>query len=380
MQTHSRRGFLKATLGVCWTGAALLEQSVLRAAQARAQSRTASEVLFDIEKIAEGVFAAQSRRQAITNCNAAIFVNARDIMIVDTHSKPSAVAGLVAQIRKEITEKPIRYVVNTHFHWDHSQGNPTYKQIAPHADVVSSRATRRLLAERGADSLSSSLEQARKSLEGYQSRLAAAGTAEEKAYYERMSRQTAAYIGEMRDYAPELPNLTFDESLVIHDPAHELHLAFRGRGHTAGDVVVFCPQKKVIATGDLMQSALPYMGDGYPREWPRTLRRVAEFGYQHAIVGHGPVQHTRERLFQMAAYIEELTEIASRGRRAGKTAAELGRELILASLKSLQQGGYGAFVSKTLAANAPPGVTAQAALTNGVRTNVGHVFDRLEAN
>ncbi len=379
MRTHSRRGFLRSVLGACWTGSALLDQAVLRAAEARAQSATASPGLFDIEKVAEGVYAVQSRPQAITNCNAAIFVNARDVLVVDTHSKPSAVAALVSQVRREITEKPIRYIVNTHFHWDHTQGTPAYKMIAPHADVLSSSVTRRLLSERGLASLKSSVDQARKSLESFRERAARAKSPAEKSYFERMANQAAAYVREMRDYAPELPNVTFDQSLVIHDPAHELHLAFRGRGHTAGDVVVFCPQKRVVATGDLLHSALPFMGDGYPREWPGTLRRVAEFPYQHAIVGHGPVQHARGRLEQMAGYIEELTEKVAAGRRSGKNAADLQQELRPASLASLRRADYHAFLVATLSASAAPGVTGEAALEGGVRTNVGHIFDRLEA-
>ena len=75
--------------------------------------------LFDIERVAEGVYCALARAQAEINSNAAIFVNSRDVLVVDTHSKPSAAASLIAQIKKEITPHPVRYVVNTHFHWDH---------------------------------------------------------------------------------------------------------------------------------------------------------------------------------------------------------------------------------------------------------------------
>ena len=63
--------------------------------------------------------------------------------------------------------------------------------------------------------------------------------------------QSQAFMEEMRDVAVELPNVTFEDNLVIHGKAHDVHLAFRGRGHTAGDIVAFCPQKKVVASGDL---------------------------------------------------------------------------------------------------------------------------------
>ena len=150
MLTHSRRGFLARTLGASWLGASLMEQAVLRAAQVRAEAQSAPQsTLFDIEKMADGVYAALSRPQPQVNCNAVIFENANDILIVDSHSKSSAVVALAAQFRKQITPKPIRYVVNTHFHWDHTQGNPAYRKIAPHADILACTTTRKLIAELG---------------------------------------------------------------------------------------------------------------------------------------------------------------------------------------------------------------------------------------
>src|ERR1043166_1178433 len=146
--SSNRRGFLRTTLGACWTGASLLEQSIFRATQARAQaSSTPQPALFEIEKVADGGFAAIAKPVALTNSNAAIFENTDDLLIVDTHSKPAAVIALVSQIRREITLKPVRYIVNSHFHWDHTQGNHGYKRIAPSADIVASEPTRQLLSK-----------------------------------------------------------------------------------------------------------------------------------------------------------------------------------------------------------------------------------------
>ena len=97
-------------------GASIIEEAFFRASWARAQAPGASTSLFKIEKVADGVFAALARPQVLTNCNAAIFVNSQDVLVVDAHSKPSAAAALIAQIKKEITTKPVRYLVNTHFH------------------------------------------------------------------------------------------------------------------------------------------------------------------------------------------------------------------------------------------------------------------------
>jgi glyoxylase-like metal-dependent hydrolase (beta-lactamase superfamily II) len=342
MHSHTRRGFLAQTLGAGFLSASLLEQAFFRASLALAQAPLAPTDTFEIEKVADGAYAAIARGAAITNCNAAIFENARDLLIVDTHSKPSAVAAMVAQLRKHVTPKPVRYVVETHFHWDHTQGAGGYRRIAPDAELISSTATRSLIAEFGARAIA----RIRRGIACGTGQLSAPARLGANAGRKSAFRENdcgRAYMAQMRDYQPELPDVTFSENLVLHDKAHELHLAFRGRGHTAGDVVVFCPQAKVLATGDLLHSWLPYIADGFPREWPGTLRTVRGFEFEHVIGGHGGVQHSRQRLDQFAGYIEELTEAVDAGKRKGLTVEQLQSTITPASLKSLG-GGYGEFV------------------------------------
>ncbi|MBI1897755.1 MAG: MBL fold metallo-hydrolase [Acidobacteria bacterium] len=136
---HSRRGFLKSTLGAAWTAASLLEQAVFRAAHANAfAAANAGAKLFDIEKVADGVYGAVARPVPILNCNAVVFELSDGVLIVDTHSKPSAAAALAAQLKREVSGKPVKYVVNSHFHWDHSQGGAAYRKLSPKADVIAS--------------------------------------------------------------------------------------------------------------------------------------------------------------------------------------------------------------------------------------------------
>jgi cyclase len=380
MYLHSRRGFLKRTLGACWTGAALLEQSMFRATHARAQATTGLPTLFDIEKVADGVYAALARPQVILNCNAAIFENASDLLIIDTHSKPSAVAALVAQIRRDISTKPVRYIVNSHFHWDHTQGTAAYRRIAPHAAVVSSVKTRELLSENGAQRLKASADETARSIETYKAKLAVATNPADKQSWQRAVQDSTAYLSEMRNYTPELPDITFDRDLVIHDKAHDLHLAFRGRAHTAGDVVLFCPQKKVIATGDMLHGFRPFIADGYPSEWVSTLHKIEEFPFDHVIGGHGGVQHSRERLRQKANYIEELIAVVRKAKEGNISLAAIQRDNTPEKLKSLQSDGYGEFLMQGWRKYTFqfPGQTAAAALAASVAQNIGEIYANLE--
>src|SRR5262245_44260821 len=98
--------------------------------------------LFDIKPVADGVYAAIAKPAYKVNCNAVIIFLGDSVLVVDTHSKPSAARALVAQIKK-LTDKPVRYVVNTHFHWDHYQGNEAYPSSWPAGiEIISSEATR----------------------------------------------------------------------------------------------------------------------------------------------------------------------------------------------------------------------------------------------
>src|SRR5215469_15957862 len=101
-----------------------------------------AEDLFDIKPLADGVYAAISKPAYKVNCNAVIIFLGDSVLVVDTHSKPSAARALIEQVKK-LTDKPVRYVVNTHFHWDHYQGNEAYPSSWPAGiEIISSQATR----------------------------------------------------------------------------------------------------------------------------------------------------------------------------------------------------------------------------------------------
>lgn len=344
----SRRHFFHQLIGGALGGASVLEMGFFRAALARAQAPVAGGRLFDIQKVADGVYFALAHPQALTNCNAAIFVRSQDVVVVDAHSKPSAAASLIAQIKKEVTPKPVRYLVNTHFHWDHTQGDAAYRATGSKVEIIASEATKQLLAQNASIRLKDSLDGVPQIIDGLKARLAKASSRPEREFYQEQIRLAGAYQAEMRSFTPELPDITFAQSYVLNDPVHDLHIEFHGRAHTAGDVVVFCPQRRAVATGDAIIGWLPNIADGYPREWPRTIHSVAQLAADHVIPGHGPVQANQQRLIQLGNYIEELTGLVEGGRKAGKTLAELQKTIALSSLKSFAANGYGVYVTDNL--------------------------------
>ncbi len=369
---HSRRDFLSSLVA----GASILETAFCRAAWARAQAPAASTQLFDIERVADGVYCALARAQALINSNAAIFVNSQDVLIMDSHSKPSAVAALVAQIKKEVTTKPVRFVVNSHFHWDHIQGNSAYKAAGGKVDFVASEPTKDLMSKEARNRLKESMDGVPAQIDALQKRMAKSTNAAEKAFCQEQIRQLQAYLAEMKNFSLELPTIAFAKSHVIKDRAGDLHVEFHGQAHTAGDIIVFCPQKKVASTGDMIHGFLPYAADGFPKAWPKTIDSVASRAFDKILPGHGPVHPVRDRMIHLRNYIEEVTARVEEGKKAGKGVAEVQKTITVASLKSLAANGYSKYLEGNLYKYFPnfgPGAPLQV----GVNANVEHIYKRL---
>lgn len=372
---QSRRDFFRILAGGPLAGASILELAWHRAAWARALATTAEAQLFDLEKVADGVYLAQARPQAQINCNAAIFVNSNDVLVVDTHAQPSAAASLIAQIKKEVTSKPVRYVVNTHFHGDHIQGNQAYRAAGAKIDFIASEPTKQLMSDLAQKRVQASLDAVPRQIDALRGRAEKAASPEEKAFCEDQIRQMQAYQSEMKNFSLELPTITFEKSHVIKDKAHELHLEFHGRAHTAGDVVVFCPQRRVIATGDMIHGRFPYMADGFPRSWSKTIDSVATLGFDKICPGHGPAHQNRQRMTNMRNYIAELTESVEAGKKAGMSIADLQKTITVASLKSLQPDGYMKYLSDN--SYDMPRFGRPIQLQDNVNTNIADIYNNL---
>src|SRR4029077_14133543 len=106
-----------------------------------ADAKTADKDLFELKPVADGVYAAIAAPRYKVNSNAAVILTNDGVVVVDSHSKPSAAQALYKEIQG-ITKQPIRKVINTHFHWDHWQGNQVYADAFPDLEIITSERTR----------------------------------------------------------------------------------------------------------------------------------------------------------------------------------------------------------------------------------------------
>lgn len=268
----------------------------------------AADDLFDIKPVADGVYAAIAKPAYKVNCNAAIILLDDGVLVVDTHSKPSAARALIEQIKK-LTDKPVRYVVNTHFHWDHYQGNQAYPSSWPvGVEIISSEATRANIEQRGIPRVKHEIVTMPQEIEKLKSDLDKAVDPKQKEQVRSNLLQAEAYFAELKSMQVTLPTMTFDHSLILHRPSKTVEILWLGNAHTNGDVFVYLPREKVLVTGDALHGWTPYMGDSYPYDWIQTLDAAEKFDFDQVIGGHGDIMRGKEKFELWKQYFRDLMD------------------------------------------------------------------------
>jgi len=276
---------------------------------------------FEFTRVADGVHAAVAAPAYKVNSNTAIIESDDGVIIVDTHSKPSAARVIVERLR-DITPKPVRYVINTHFHWDHWHGNEVYPAAYPAAEIVTNQITREAMVKKGLKRIQDHVRQLPAEIAKLRADLAAARTPAERATLEANLKLAEAYQAEVRAPKPALPTIAFERTMKLYRRDREIQLLHLGRAHTEGDVFVYLPKEKVVITGDAVIGWTPFMGDGYPEDWVGTLDRLAQLDFTHIVMGHGNVGD-RNWLRTFRAYVHDMVEAVRREVAAGATLEEV---------------------------------------------------------
>ncbi len=230
--------------------------------------------------------------------NTGIIVGDDAVMVVDTQATPVMAADVIRRIR-EVTDKPIKYVVLSHYHAVRVLGASAYKA----QEVIASRDTYDLIVERG--------EQDKASEIGRFPRL----------------------FNAVESVPPGMtwPTMTFSGKMTLWLGKLEVQLLQLGRGHTKGDTVAWLPEQKILFSGDLVEfDATPYAGDAYFGDWPATLDAIAALAPQKLVPGRGASLQTPAQvqagLAGTRAFVSELFAKVRAGAAAGKPLREVYRE------------------------------------------------------
>lgn len=253
---------------------------------------------FEFVQVLDGVYQARGTGNVAVGSNAAVIINEDDVLLVDSHISPAAAAALLSELAA-ITEKPVRYVVNTHFHFDHAHGNQIYPA---EVEVIGHEFTREMLA---------SGESVGRTYQGFQDAMAG----------------QPGYVEGQEGLVPTPPTTTLSERMTLHRGGREIRLLFFGRGHTGGDVVVHLPQERVLITGDLLLPGVPFMGDGFPEDWVDTLEELKALPVDIVIPGHGSPFSDLSRIDALQSYLRDLWARTTDARAAGLTPSEAAEQI-----------------------------------------------------
>ena len=264
---------------------------------------TAQAQSIDVVKVADGVYAAIRKEPPglTTNANSVFIINDDDVIVVDTSLTPSTARELLAALRK-LTDKPVKYVVNTHWHDDHIMGNQVFREAFPGVEFIAHARTREYLpttglanrtiamSERGYPQFIKAL---RSRLEKGESHFGGPLNDEERSILASDIKIAEGYMAENPRVEIVLPTTTFEDRLTLYRGGRTIEILYLGRGHTSSDIVVHLPKERVVIAGDLVIWPVPYAGSpqSHPADWSASLERLLALHPTTIVPGHGPVLH-----------------------------------------------------------------------------------------
>ncbi len=288
------------------------------------------------QKVAEGVylFTTTPYGDVGLSGNSVAILSDDGVLVFDSNGTPETATTILTEIRK-LTDKPVRYLVNSHWHWDHWSGNQVYLAANPGLQIITHEKTRELMLNvepRWNDKgLKEDLPQY---LDGFEKQIAAART--KNAPAERIQaaeeRLTADrnFLAQKQSLRKTYPNVTFSGSMTLMLGGREIQL-LHARAITPGDTYLFLPKEKVLITGDILLSPYPFaIGGTYPAEWVQALEKLVALAPSVIIPGHGEAEtntdflHSNLALFQEV--LRQVKEARSKGLTIDQTTETIGKQ------------------------------------------------------
>jgi cyclase len=249
----------------------------------------------EVVKLADGVYGFIGKEGA---ANSGFVITNEGVVVIDTQG-PKDLALLLKKKIQEVTDKPIVYVINTHYHGDHTFGNQYFKEAK---EVIAHENTKRNLIEKD----------------------------------KQQREQFKKFFGEksLAGFELTLPTKTFKDTLTLRAGGKTIELAYLGKGHTDSDIVAYLPIERILFGGDLLyKGRLPWLGDAYTSDWIETLKKLKNFDAGIYVPGHGGVGNI-SILFMFKQYLADLQLEVRKYIKKGKTIDETKKEVSLPKYKT----------------------------------------------
>lgn len=288
---------------------------------------------FEIQKLAEGVYGVirKDLPGLMVDANDVFIISYTDVIVVDTNGAPSTTKLVIDALRK-FTDKPVKYVINTHWHDDHIMGDPVYREAYPGVEFIGHANMREYVPAHGAKNRKGFLEGAPQVVEQMktclQTNKTLSGkdmTPEERESYLSDIQLVELALGDAPKTEITLPTIAFEDRLTLYRGDRVIEILHLGSGHTSGDIIVHLPKERIVVTGDLVVWPVPLVGSdqSYIADWSATLEKVRALQPAIIVPGHGPVLREDSYLKLMsdlfASVVQQTKEAVSRGETLDQT-------------------------------------------------------------
>lgn len=302
---------------------------------------------FEVQKIADGIFAVIRNEPPSLwfNPNTIFIIGKKETIVVDSNISSEYTKAVLAALRK-ITDKPVRYVINTHWHEDHIMGNRVYRDAFPNAEFIGHKSTLTDLPTVGAANRKGSIENGAgfvkllKSLTEKGENLAGQKlTEEERLGYASDIKLVESYLAESPNFQIILPTMTVEDRLELNDGRRKIEILHLGKAHTGADLVVYLPKEKIVVSGDLLVYPVPLVGStAYPLEYAATLENLLRLKPSVIIPGHGAVMRDDSYVKLMIRLLRSIRQQAEASFNRGESLEQMRKSVNLEEFRKAFAG------------------------------------------
>lgn len=270
--------------------------------------------VFELVPVAEDVYATVVREGFSPSAYANSLIVLRDdhALVVDSRHTVAEAERLILEVRG-LTDLPVRYLVNTHWHGDHVQGNHAFREHYPDVRIIGHASIVDDMSDAGRARLDGQIDRITAAVANGRSWLETGTGPDGSPLSEEERRDLPEQIARAEDRVRELesirlitPDLLLDDELLLDDAEPEVRVSHLGPAHTRGDLLVWVADRGVLAVGDLLEDGMMYFGDGYPSGWAEVLDRLSEADASILFPAHGPVLRDRDLFETERRFVAEL--------------------------------------------------------------------------
>lgn len=302
---------------------------------------------FSVEKLAEGVYAVIRHEppSLYFESNSLFIIGDSGVTVVDAQFSLASTRATLAALR-QLTDQPVRYVINTHGHDDHITGNQVYRDAFPGVEFIAQRATRDEMVADGPRKRKEFLEGLPGTI-GYFRQMLVDGkgpdgeplTEEERAGFASDSTIGTRFLSEAAGHELVPATRVVDDRLTLKQGGRTIEILHFARGHANGDLIVYLPAEKIVASGDLMVLPVPLVGStSHPGEFLVALDRLRNLKPAMIVPGHGPIQRDLTHLNRVIQLLVSLREQVAAGVARGDSLPAIRKNVNLDQFRDLFAG------------------------------------------